>query len=206
MFTCRNVIPVSAMHHCATLDKEHHSTCWCWMWPPQPMCWQKCKVPCPVRLPQEISILCWPNCILNDARNLWLPATIICKASNGSYLVQVISGGQYRHVHDHIWEHHPHAVKPDTSNIGKIAPAAFTSTHATQAVRPPTAVAPTTPTPAAPAATLQTPCKALPAVHSAWQTQTPSTGTPLSQTGTVPAVLHWSTQSRKPPFRCLEET
>ena len=51
------------------------------------------------------------------------PATIICKANNGSFLVQIIGGGQYRCAHDHIWECHPDAVKPDTSNIGDVAPA-----------------------------------------------------------------------------------
>ena len=56
--------------------------------------------------------------VLNDTRNLWLPATIICKANNGSYLVQVIGGGQHRHAHDHIWEYHPDAVIPDLSSIG----------------------------------------------------------------------------------------
>ena len=100
----------------------------------------------------------------NDARNLWLPTTIICKANNGSYLVQVIGDGQYRHAHYHIWECHLDAVKPGTSNIGNVAPAASTTAHATQAVGLPTAVAPTTQTPAAPAATMWTPCKALPAV------------------------------------------
>ena len=133
--------------------------------------------------------------VLNDMRNLWLPATIICKASNGSYLVHVIGGGQYRCAHDHIWECHPNAVKP----------AAFTSTPATQVVRLPTAVAPVTPTPAAPAAILQTPHKALHAVHSPPWTQMPSTGAPLSQTSTAPAVLHPSPWSRKPPSRLLEE-
>ena len=33
--------------------------------------------------------------ILDDARCLWLPATIICAADHRSYIVQVISGGQY---------------------------------------------------------------------------------------------------------------
>ena len=32
--------------------------------------------------------------VLNDARSLWLPATIICKVNNGSYLVQVIGDEQ----------------------------------------------------------------------------------------------------------------
>ena len=140
--------------------------------------------------------------VLNDARNLWLPATIICKAYNGSYLVQVIGGGQYRCAHDHIQECYPDAVKPDTSNICDVAPVASASAPSTQAVRLPTAVAPTTPTPAA---TLQTPHKPLPAVSSPQQTQMPSSGASLSLTDTALAVLHQSTQSRKPPSRLLEE-
>ena len=32
------------------------------------------------------------------------PATIICKANNGSHLVQVLGGGQYRCAYDHIVE------------------------------------------------------------------------------------------------------
>ena len=40
--------------------------------------------------------------VLNDTRKLWLSATIISKTNNGSYLVQVIGGGQYRCAHDHI--------------------------------------------------------------------------------------------------------
>ena len=104
--------------------------------------------------------------VLNDARNLWLPATIICKVNNGFYLVEIIGGGQYKHACDHIQEHHLDAVKTDTSDIGNVTPAASTSAPPTQAVRLPTAVAPTTPTTAAPAATLQTPCKAQPAVCS----------------------------------------
>ena len=93
--------------------------------------------------------------VLNHARNLWLPVTIICKANNGSYLIQVIGGRQYRCVQDHIQECHPDVVKPDKSNIGNVAPATSASAPATQAVRLPTAVAPTTLTPTAPAATLQ---------------------------------------------------
>ena len=96
--------------------------------------------------------------VLNDARNLWFPVTIICKANSGSYLVQVIGGGQYKCGHDHIWECHLDAVKPDTAYIGDVAPAASASAHATQAARPPAAVAPTTPIPAA---ALPSPCKAL---------------------------------------------
>ena len=68
--------------------------------------------------------------VLNDARNLWLSATIICKANNGSYLVQVIGGGQYRCSFDHILECHLDAGKSDTSNNGDVATAAWTSAPA----------------------------------------------------------------------------
>ena len=111
----------------------------------------------------------------DDVRNLWLPATIIHRANNGSYLVQVIGGGKYRHAHDHIQECHLDAVKPDTSNISNVAPAASTSAPATQTVRLLTTGTPTTPMPAAPAATLHTPYKALPTICSPQWTQMPST-------------------------------
>ena len=34
--------------------------------------------------------------VLNDAKTLWLPATIIRQAAHGSYLVEVVGGGHYR--------------------------------------------------------------------------------------------------------------
>ena len=97
------------------------------------------------------------------------------------------------------------ALKPDTSSIGNVAPAAFALAPATLAVILPTAVAPPSTTPAAPAAMLQIPCKALTPVCSPQQTQMPSTGASQSQTSTTPIVLHQSTQSRKPPYMLLEE-
>ena len=98
--------------------------------------------------------------------------------------------------------HHPDAAKPDSSNIGNEASAPSTSAPVNQVVRLPTAVAPVTPTPEA---IPQTPYKAVPAVCSPQWTQMPSIGTHLSQTGTAPPVLCWSTQSRKSPSRLLEE-
>ena len=59
--------------------------------------------------------------------NLWLPGTTIYKANNGSYLVQVTGGGQYRCAHDHIGKCHPDAVKPDTYNIGNVVPGSETA-------------------------------------------------------------------------------
>ena len=176
------------LNQCATQSTEYHNQWGCYKKPP-------------FFAGQTVSVL-------NDTRNLWLPATIISKANLGSYLVQVIGGRQYRCAHDHIQECHLYTVKPDISNIGDVAPTAPTSALATWAVRVPTAVAPVapeTPTPAAPAATLETPCKALPVVHLSQWSEMPSTGSPMRQTDTVPAVLCQSTQSRKPPSRLLEE-
>ena len=48
--------------------------------------------------------------VLNDARTLWLPATIIRQAEHGSYLVEVVGGGKYRRARDHIRERHQHST------------------------------------------------------------------------------------------------
>ena len=72
------------LNQCATQSTEYHNQ------------WSCHKKP-PFFAGQTISVL-------NDTRNLWLPATIICKANNGSFLVQVIGSGQYRCAHDHIWD------------------------------------------------------------------------------------------------------
>ena len=42
--------------------------------------------------------------VLNDAKTLWLPATVIRQAAHGSYLVEVVGGGRYRRARDHICE------------------------------------------------------------------------------------------------------
>ena len=92
---------------------------------------------------------------LNDAKTLWLPATVICQARCGSYLVQVIGGGQYRCAHDHICEHYPDAVKPDRLTSTDEAPATPESSPGLFPVRPVAAapgtapVAPATPKPPA---------------------------------------------------------
>ena len=90
--------------------------------------------------------------VLNDAKTLWLPATVIWQAKHGSYLVQVIGGGEYRHAHDHIHECHPDAVKPDRSTIADVAPA----THECSPGMPPVRPAPAAPV-AAPVADATTP-------------------------------------------------
>ena len=61
--------------------------------------------------------------VLNDAKTLWLPATVIRQAAHGSYLVEVVGGGRYRRACDHIRERHPDAVKKDDTPPGNVAPA-----------------------------------------------------------------------------------
>ena len=90
------------LSQCATQSAEYHDCC--------------CRTKSPLYAGQTVSVL-------NDARTLWLPAKVICQATHGSYRVQVIGGGQYRCARDHICEHHPDAVKSDTSTTPVVAPA-----------------------------------------------------------------------------------
>ena len=34
--------------------------------------------------------------VLNNDRTLWLPATVVCAADHGSYIIKVIGGAEYR--------------------------------------------------------------------------------------------------------------
>ena len=128
---------------------------------------------------------------------LWLPATVIQQAAHGSYLVQVVGGGQYRHACDHICEHRPDAVKPDKSSTTDVAPATPEHSPGSHPVRPalaapaaaPVAQATTNTTVAAPAAaTANTPRKSPPVVCTPQQPQMPSTGGTPKQTSTVPTA------------------
>ena len=137
------------LNQCATQSAEYHD--------------RRCRPKSLLYAGQTVSVL-------NDARTLWLPAKVIRQAAHGSYLVQVIGGGQYRRARGHIREHHPDAVKDDTSTSPDVAPATPEALPALFAASPPAApaapVAPTTPPqPAAPAATTNTPRKS-PAVPS----------------------------------------
>ena len=146
--------------------------------------------------------------ILNDAKTLWLLATVIHQASHGSYLVRVIGGGQYRHAHDHIHKYHPDVVKPDTSTITDVAPATPECSPGMPLVRPApaapvTALVAQATTPQnldGPATTSNTPRKSV--VHTS---ETPSTGDVLTKTDAAPAALNQSASVRKPPFWFLEE-
>ena len=156
-----------------------------------------CRPKSPLYAGQTVSVL-------NDTRTLWLPAKVICQATHGSYLVQVIGEGQYRHARDHLCEHHPDSVKPDTSTTPVVAPAtpeALPALFAASSLVAPAAPA-IPPQPAAPAATTNTQCKS-PAVPL--QLKMPSTGGILKQTGKAPATPCRSAHVRKPTSRLIEE-
>ena len=102
------------------------------------MCLPQCCILWLVRL-QKISPLFTEQTVsvFNNVKNLWLVDTVICEASNGSYLVQIIGGGQYQHAHDHIKECHPDAISPDA-----LAPTTFTPLPTSPAT---TSITPVTP-------------------------------------------------------------
>ena len=96
--------------------------------------------------------------VINNDRTLWLPATVVRAANHGSYIIKVIGGAEYRQARDHICEHHPDAVKPDTHPKVEVAEQPVTTPSTSEAVQlqqAPTApvvqtsVAPTTPKQAA---------------------------------------------------------
>ena len=159
-----------------------------------------CRPKSPLYAGQTVSVL-------NNTKTLQLPAKVIGQAAHGSYLVQVIGEGQYRHTCDHKRERHPDAVKHDTSTTPVVAPATVEALPALLAASPPAVpaapVAPATPPqPAAPAATTNTPYKS-PVVSL--QPQMPPTGDILKLTGTAHAVLCRSAHVRKPTSRLPEE-
>ena len=72
---------------------------------------------------------------------MWFPATVVCAADHGSYIIKVIVGAEYRQTQDHICEHHPDAVKPDMHPKVEVAGQPFTTTSISETVQQ----APTTP-------------------------------------------------------------
>ena len=163
-----------------------------------------CKPKSPLYAEQTVSVL-------NDAKMLWFPATVICQGRHGSYLVQVIGGGQYRCACDHICECHPDAIKPDMLTSTDVAPATPESSPRLFPVRPTPAapatapVAPATPQPQPAAPTATTPMDTPRKPPTAFVQQNPSTGSATKVTGAAPAITHRSTRVRKPPTRLLEE-
>ena len=136
--------------------------------------------------------------VLNDAKTLWLPATILRQADHGSYLIKVVGGGTYRRARDHIRARHPDAVRKqsptqETSSPGNVAPATpewpgAPPVHSQPAVTSTAPVAPATvPLPAVPTAKISTPRKA--AVRTPVHPTASSTGVAPQQTGAAPAAL-----------------
>ena len=74
------------LNQCATQSAEYHDQ-------------QGCSKKPPFFTGQTVSVL-------NDTKNMWLPAIIICKANKGFIPGQVIGGGQYRCAYDKIQECH----------------------------------------------------------------------------------------------------
>ena len=129
--------------------------------------------------------------MLNDAKTLWLPATVIQQAAHGSYLVEVVVGGRYRQARDHIRERHPDAVKDDTppGNVALATPKwpGAPPVHSRPAVPTTAPVAPTTtPLPAVPTAKTSTPRKTT--AHTPVRPPAPPTGVAQQQTGAAPAA------------------
>ena len=152
--------------------------------------------------------------VLNDAKTLWLPATIIRQADHGSYLIKVVGGGTYRRARDHIRERQPDAMKKqdptqENSSPGNVAPATpewpgAPPAHSQPAVMSTAPVAPATvPLPAVPTAKTSTPRKA--AARTPVHPTAPSTGVAPQQTGAAPAAPRQSARTHKPPTRLITE-
>ena len=147
--------------------------------------------------------------MLNDAKTLWLPATVIQQAAHGSYLVEIIGGRCYRRAHDHIHEQHPDAMKKDDTPPGNLAPATpewpgAPPVHSPPAVPTTAPVASaTTPLPAVPTAKTSTPCKT--AARTPVHSPVPPTGVVQQQTGAVPAAPHRSARATKLNKWLIEE-
>ena len=97
-----------------------------------------CRRKAPLYAGQSVSVI-------NNDRTKWLPATVICAADRGSYIVKVIGGAEYRRAQDHIRECHPDAVKPDMHTKVEVAGQPIT-TSLTSAPTAPTVQPPTAPT------------------------------------------------------------
>ena len=121
-------------------------------------------------------------------RELWFPSTVIHKASNGSYLVPGIAGGDYWCAHDHICEIHPDAISPDEPLTSNQASVSSTALLATQAARSTTLITPATLAPAALVATLFTSWEPLPTESLPCHLNTQSTGLSWA----------WLTQPKQP--------
>ena len=140
-----------------------------------------CRRKAPLYARQSVSVI-------NNDRTLWLPATVVCAADHGSYIINVIGGAEYRQARDHIHQHHPDAVKPDMHPKVEVAGQPITTPSTSEAVQQaPTApavqppVAPATPKQAA----AQSPTAATPT-----QWKTPATANVQPLTGRTDVAPH----------------
>ena len=163
-----------------------------------------CKPKSPLYAGQTVSVL-------NDAKTLWLPATVIRRAKHGSYLVQVIGGGQYRRARDHIRERRPRCCQARSADKHRCSPSytrvlTWVVPSGDQRQQPQAAapVAPATPEPPA-VPTAATPMDTPRKPPTAVVLQNPSTGSATKVTGAARAATRRSTRVRKPPTRLLEE-
>ena len=135
--------------------------------------------------------------VINNDRTLWLPATIVCTANHGSYIIKVIGGAEYRWAWDHIRECHPESVKLDMHPKVEVAGQPVTTPSTSEAVQlHQTPTAPTTPKQAAawcPTA----------ATHTQWKT--PATADVQPPTGRTDVTPRWSGCVSKAPPRLIEQ-
>ena len=145
--------------------------------------------------------------VLNNDRIQWLPATVVCAATHGSYIVKVIGGAEYRPVRDHICECHPDAIKPDTRPEVEVAkhPVSTPSAAAKQVVPTAAVKAPIAPT-AQPSVAPTTPMQAAaesPTAAAHTQQKTPAC-VDVKQTGNDVAP-HQYVCTIKAPQHLLEQ-
>ena len=142
--------------------------------------------------------------VINNDRTLWLPATIVCTADHGSYIIKVICGAEYRWARDHIRECHPDAVKPDTQPKVEVAGQPITTPSTSEAVQ--LQQAPTTPgvqPPVAPATPKQAATQS-PTAATHTQQKKPVTADVQPPTSRTDVVLCQSGHISKAP-QCLIE-
>ena len=162
-----------------------------------------------VQVPARKPTLCRTNCsVINNDRTLWLPATVVCAADHGSYIVKVVGGAEYRRARDHIREHHPDAVKPDTPTKVEVAGQPVTTPSTSEAVQQTSAQrAPTAPA-AQPSVAPATPKQAAarsPTAATRTQRKTPAIADVQPPTGRTVVTPRRSSRVSKAPQRLIEQ-
>ena len=142
--------------------------------------------------------------VINNDSTLWLPATVVCAADHGSYIIKVIGGAEYRQAQDHIHEHHPDAVKPDMHTKVEVAGQPITTPSTSEAVQlHQTPTAPAVQPSVAPTTAKQAAAQSL-AAATRTQWKTPVTTDIQPPTGRTDVTPHRSGRVSKAP-QCLIE-